>query len=105
MQKKKPLKVRIAVYILLLLLLLLILPKILGLSTFSFSFEDPNLANIVNKNISGKEGDYAIYIEDLSSGEKYGKQEQVVFPSASLYKLFLFAAVMEQVESGKLSMD
>lgn len=76
-------------------------------STFTFDFKSSNLAKIVQGNLAGKKGDYSIYIEDLSDppagGEIYRFNANTSFPAASLYKLFLMAAVLKAVDSGQLT--
>lgn len=78
-------------------------------STFTFDFTSSGLAKIVRNNLVGKKGDYSIYIEDLSDppagGEIYNLNANTSFPAASLYKLFLIAAAIEEVEEGRLKMD
>src|SRR3989344_1286709 len=86
---------------------------------FKFAFSEPsqddkssqNLAKIIDQNLKGKSGDYAIYIEELSvSGNRtdpefFSLRSSEPFPAASLYKLFLMAAVLKEVEAGRLKMD
>lgn len=116
--EKKPLKVRLAVYTLILLLLIVALGKLGAMSwifsskqsffaskTFSFSFLDQGLSGIVNSNLFGAKGEYAIYIESLTSGEKYSLNDQDSFPAASLYKVYLMAAVLEAIDAGQLTLD
>src|SRR5688572_10614462 len=40
-------------------------------STFSFMFKSQGLSRIVQDNISGKSGEYAVYIADLTDDEHY----------------------------------
>lgn len=74
-------------------------------SSFNFSFENSNLSKIVTNKIDHQPGHYAVYIENLATQEKYGLNEQETFPAASLYKLFLIAAVVEKFENGELKED
>ena len=74
-------------------------------STFNFVFKSEDLSKIVQRNIEGKEGEYAVYIEDLSDGESYSLRSLDSFPAASLYKLYLMAAVLKEVDSGQLTVD
>lgn len=109
--EKKPFKVRLAAYILVLLVVVLVIGKlqvfshILRSQTFKFNFLDTGLSGIVNSQIAGHSGEYAIYIESLTSGERYGLNDKDVFPAASLYKLFLMAAVLEAIDAGQLTLD
>jgi beta-lactamase class A len=74
-------------------------------STFNYIFKSQGLAKIVEENLSDKSGEYAIYIADLTDDENYSRNASVSFPSASLYKLYLMAAVIKEVESGELTME
>lgn len=74
-------------------------------STFNFVFRSRGLSQIVQHNLSGKKGDFAVLIEDLKDGEKYSQRQDEAFPSASLYKLYLMAVVLKEVEDGKLKME
>src|SRR3990172_10033939 len=71
----------------------------------SFEFESSSLQKVVQKNLAGKEGTYAVYIESLKDGEKYGYNEISIFPAASLYKLILLAAVYKEIEGGFIKTD
>lgn len=54
-----------------------------------------------------KEGDYAIYVKDLKPGGKrnvYINSDRV-YEAASLYKLFLIAAVFDSINRGNLTLD
>ncbi len=79
--------------------------KVLGTKTYSFQFRSPGLSSVVQKDLQGKQGDFAVYIEDLTSGEKYDYNGAKVFPAASLYKLVLMAAVLKEVEGGRIKLD
>ncbi|RJO60707.1 hypothetical protein C4544_04520, partial [candidate division WS5 bacterium] len=87
--------------------------------TFNFEFdkesvkESEGLKQIVEDNLEGKEGVYAVYIEQLPAspsavieeeGEYYGRLQDEQFPSASLYKLVLMAAVLKEVEKGTIGL-
>lgn len=57
--------------------------------------------------LSGKDGEYAVYIKDL---KPQGKRNVCIncgdgFEAASLYKVFLMAAIYQAVMDGKLTMD
>jgi len=83
----------------------LTLPDFNFSSTYIYSYENEQLAGIVKKNLSGIEGQFGVYIEDLNSDDKYEFNGQHSFLTASLYKLFLLAAVLKEVENGQLSLD
>lgn len=74
-------------------------------SSFNFSFENADISKIVQADLSGKQGHYAIYVENLSTQEKYGFNESEILPSASLYKVFLIAAVIEKIENNELTLE
>lgn len=74
-------------------------------STFSYVFRSQGLSNVVSRNLEGKDGEYAIYIESLTSDDKYTLRSSEPFPAASLYKVFLLAAVLKEVEEGNLKME
>lgn len=69
-----------------------------NISTFKFVFRSQGLSQIVDGNLRGVKGDFSIYIEDLGDGEKYSLRPNDIFPAASLYKLYLMAAVLKEVE-------
>lgn len=63
------------------------------------------LEGIIDAELSGTEGHFAIYIESLAtpSGKivpKFALNEGESFPAASLYKLVLLAAVFKEIEAG-----
>jgi beta-lactamase class A len=68
---------------------------------------DKNLEGKIRQFLEGKEGDYAVYVKDLLPEGKrnvYINSEES-FEAASLYKLFLMAAVYQAVNQGKISLD
>ncbi|OGX06684.1 MAG: hypothetical protein A2Z88_07270 [Omnitrophica WOR_2 bacterium GWA2_47_8] len=81
--------------------------------TFHFQFaskkeDDSELETIVERNLDGVWGDFAIYIESLapdSGTEKYTYNEVELFPTASLYKLILLAAVLKEIENGSINYE
>lgn len=76
---------------------------VLGFSReWNFNFTDSNLGPIVAKNLSEAEGSYAIVIEGLTTKERFNYHENEIFPAASLYKLFVLAAVLAEIEQGNL---
>lgn len=81
--------------------------KILGVDVQSENIVDNKLQSRVLSFLAEKQGDYAIYVKDL---KPEGKRNvcincREVFESASLYKVFLMAAVFEAVSEGKFDMD
>lgn len=79
------------------------LPKFV--STFEFVFQSSRLQKIVAKNLEGKKGSFAVVIEDLTEDDKYSLNGSEPFPAASLYKLYLLARVLKDVEEGKLKLE
>lgn len=60
------------------------------------------LKDIIENKLNNVEGEYAVYIKNLNSGEHYGYNENDEFLTASLYKLWTMGTVYEQIEAGKL---
>lgn len=87
----------------------LIKPEILQsfnlVSTFKFGFRSEELSKIVQDRLKDKDGEYAVYIEDLTDGEKYTLRSSDSFLAASLYKVYLMAAVLKEIEDGRLKME
>ena len=81
------------------------LPSLNLVSSFSFAFESQNLSRIVQKNLEGKKGEYSVYIEDMGNGEVYTLGASDSFPAASLYKVYLLAAVLREVDKGNLGLE
>ena len=84
----------------------------IGSSTFHFEFKSETLSKIVQRNLGGKKGDYAIYIEYLpdpdsigTDGENYTLRSNDTFLAASLYKLYLMVTVLSEVKNGNLKME
>jgi beta-lactamase class A len=73
----------------------------------SFNFNDTVLAKIVERDLAGKTGEYAVVVEGLKPGSvnRFYLDDHQFFPSASLYKLFLLAAAYDQIEQGDLKED
>lgn len=74
---------------------------------WSFNYQNSELNSIVKKELENQDGDYAIYIEDLSSTKEQpvSINSTQLFPAGSLYKLFLMAAALEEEEKGNLKDD
>lgn len=79
------------------------LVTVLGFSRdWNFNFTDSNLEPVIAKNLAEAEGTYAIVVEGLTNKERFNYHENEIFPAASLYKLFVLAAVLEEIEKGNL---
>lgn len=70
-----------------------------------FSFQKPSLSNDVESILKDTEGNYGIYIKNLSSGKTFALNEHREFDPASLYKMWVMGAVYEQIKEGKLKED
>ncbi len=68
---------------------------------------DRELEEKITGFLSDKQGDYAVYIKDLTAqnGKNASINSDQPFEAASLYKLFLMGAVFEEVNAGKLTLD
>ncbi len=67
--------------------------------------QSKNLAEVVQKSLEGTKGTYGIVIKNLNTQETYMQNEKQVFQPASLYKLWVMAAVYKQINEGKLTHD
>jgi beta-lactamase class A len=59
------------------------------------------LEKIVQNVLKNESKDYGVYIYNLTTGERYYFNENKIFETASLYKLWVMAVSYEQIESGK----
>lgn len=69
----------------------------------SLAQDSTRISEIVSKNLDQKEGDYAFFVEDLGGKFSYSLNEDKSFPSASIYKLFVLGAAMDEIKNGNLS--
>lgn len=98
-------RTRLGLLVLAVLGILLIIWYFSSERTYRLEFKSANLSSIIQKDLIGKDGTFAVYVENLATGEKYGVNENLSFPTASLYKLVLMAAVLKEVELGHLTLD
>ena len=63
------------------------------------------LALAVAQALTGTHGQYGIVIKNLKTGEGFELNSHQVFPSASLYKVWVMVIVFEKIADGSLSMD
>lgn len=100
---------KLALLLLFIIAILVTVSKLFSLSSARFTdfFENQSLKRVVQKNIAGKRGEFAIVIESLGSdmGRKYSFNSRISHPPASFYKLVLLAVVFKQIEEGKLKPD
>ena len=55
--------------------------------------------------IAGFQGDVGIYVLHLNKGIAFGFQENKVFPTASMIKIPIMAALFQDIESGRLNYE
>lgn len=60
------------------------------------------LEDVVSRVLKGQQGEYAVSIKNLKTNESYEVLQNKVFQSASLYKLWVMAATMQQIEKGEI---
>ena len=60
------------------------------------------LESIVQKELSGTKGNYAVVIKNLKTGERYYYNEHKTFETASLYKLFVMGTVFQNIQNGTM---
>lgn len=70
-----------------------------------FSFQKPTLSNGVKGVLKDTEGNFGVYIKNLSSGKTFALNEHRAFDPTSLYKMWVMGAVYEQIKEGKLTED
>lgn len=74
--------------------------------SYNFIFRSKDdLKNVVENVLKDSEGRYGIYIKNFKSKETYVKNEHDKFKPASLYKVWVLAAVLTQIKEGKISED
>lgn len=71
----------------------------------SFKTQNTNLKDVVEKELAGKDGEYAVVIKNLKTGENFYYNEHKVFEPGSLYKLWVMAAVFEKIQNGEILED
>jgi beta-lactamase class A len=69
----------------------------------SINTYDPGLEEVVLDALDGSSGTYGIVIKNLRSGKQFVYNDVRVYTSASLYKLWVMATVMQQLEQGKIT--
>lgn len=63
------------------------------------------LKSVIEKTLEGTQGTYGIAIKNLKTGLVYYANEHRIFEAGSLYKLWVMAAVYQQIQNGKLAED
>lgn len=64
-----------------------------------------SLSQIVGQSLKGTKGNYSIYIKHLGTNESYSYNAVKVYPTASLYKLWIMAVTYQKIEAGELQKD
>lgn len=63
------------------------------------------LEKIIQQELQNTDGTYAVAIKNLKTNEYYYYNEERLFDTASLYKLWVMGTVFEELEKGNLSKD
>lgn len=66
---------------------------------------EDSLKTVVADVLNNSRGTYAISIKNLKTGETYSQNDRQVFEAGSLYKLWIMAVVLKQIEAGTLTED
>lgn len=61
-----------------------------------------SLEEAVLRSLQGTKGTYSVVIKNLKTNESYAFNEEKEYEAGSLYKLWVMAAVYDQIEKGKL---
>ena len=64
-----------------------------------------NLKTVIENALSGSRGTYSIVVKNLKTKEAYYSKENKIFEPGSLYKIWIMAAVFDQIEKGELLED
>lgn len=72
-----------------------------ALEVFS-AVRQSHLEKTVQSQLSGSEGMYTIVVKNLKTGESYSYNQEEIFETASLYKLWIMAVTFKQIEEGRL---
>lgn len=62
----------------------------------------PKLAKLVEEELAGKDGTYAVAVKNLKTGESFYINENYQFTAASLYKLWVMGQAYEEINEGNL---
>ena len=98
---KKLLKILLVIFISYLLLAFIFA----GERSYSFTFDRAGLKTEIESQLQNAEGKYGIFVKNLSTNEEFLQNEDTVFQSGSLYKLWVMAATFEQIKPGKIKED
>lgn len=62
----------------------------------------PKLAKLVEEELAGKVGTYAVAVKNLKTGESFYVNKNYQFTAASLYKLWVMGQTYEEINEGNL---
>ena len=89
--------------------LILILGIMIVVGFYSFykaeSSSRTNLEQIVQQSLKGTRGTYSVVVKNLKTNEEYSFDAEKTYRAGSLYKLWVMAAVIEQMQSGHINGD
>lgn len=63
----------------------------------------PKLAALIEEELAGKTGTYAVVVKNLKTGEAFSINENYQFIAASLYKLWVMGQAYEEINNGNLN--
>lgn len=109
-RSRNNLKTRIFAFFILIFLIGLVVYSLLKTSTIIKFTNDVvpkkhSLENAIQTQLQGTTGDYAVVIKNLKTGENYSLNENKIYDSGSLYKLWVMAVVYKHLEAGTLKED
>lgn len=76
-----------------------------GIAAIKSDENSADLEDLVQKELTGFQGEYSVAIKNLKTGERYYINEHKIFETASLYKLFVMATVIQKIQAGDLSQN
>lgn len=80
--------------------------SLLVISTVLFSQEtDKKLQQQLGELVKGYNGNVGIYVKDLHTGKKVMINADTIFPTASIVKLTILAAIIDKIKKGDLNYD
>lgn len=65
----------------------------------------PQLKDVVQNSLKNSQGEYAVAIKNLKTGESYFYNQHKKFEAASLYKLWVMVEGYDQIKHGKINKD
>lgn len=80
-------------------------PLTISASASPAAIEASSLKEVVDDALEGTRGTYGIVIKNLKTGQSFYSDENRVFETGSLYKLWIMAVVLQQIQNGQLKED